>query len=412
MKLRFNMPDFKDSQVKKKTVILAVMAAALLMTVTVTALALTSQNFFCAKACHFLMKYDVGAFEQSSHANIQCVACHTPPNIVGYIEHKLGALGELKMTVFGTYEWPINARAKLAGEIPSENCNTCHSIESRKVTPSTGVIINHKVHIDKGIGCASCHNRVGHPNLTVKVSEAQLNKLKEEEAKQARESKEKSQESGKKEGEKSKGEEATKEAVEEVKVVNGKFTYTNLISMEGCTRCHGLEANSKAPGKCELCHTKGFDLKPENHKVASWLQFAKTQRADHGQGAKAPGGKRYCSECHAQSFCENCHRLKTLPHPESFKVASAGRAEHAVIGQSNPAACQRCHTEEKFCTACHHKGYQQGTPWAAAKGVTQVHPGIVKEKGAENCFKCHDERYCSSCHTQGQPNQTFLSRRR
>lgn len=396
--MKIKIPNFSDPRVRRSAIVLAIAAIAVLAAVTSTALTLTSQNFFCAKTCHFLMQYDVGAFEKSSHANIQCVACHIPPNIFSFAEHKVAALGELYMAVAGTYPWPINAKSELSEEIPNENCNSCHSIETRNVTPSGGVKIDHKVHIEKGVKCAYCHNRVGHPGLSVPVTEAQLEKLKEE--------------AGKAEG-KEVSKKSAEETAEEVKVVNGKFRYTNMISMEGCTRCHGLEADSKAPGKCDICHTKGFDLKPENHKVATWLSFTKAQRAEHGQRAKETGGKRYCSECHAQKFCQDCHGLKTMPHPESFKVAKGGRAEHAEIGQSNPNICRKCHTEENFCTACHHKpGYRSDMPWVSSKGSPQAHPAYVRTNGAESCFKCHDERYCSSCHTQGQPNPAFLSRRR
>ncbi|MCL4500180.1 MAG: NapC/NirT family cytochrome c [Chloroflexi bacterium] len=400
MRLKFQKPDFKNPRVRRSAIIIAVVAVAVLTTITSTALTLTSNNIFCSGACHFLMQYDVNAYEKSAHANVQCIACHIPSNMPDFAVHKVEALGELKDAVMGTYPWPINPKSELSTAIPNDNCDICHSIEKRKVTPTAGIIINHKVHLDKGIKCAYCHNRVAHPNLTVKVTDEQLAKLKEEAAKTA----------GAEGGKKGKsGEEGRR--VNEVKVVNGQFSYINMISMEGCTRCHTQEANAKAPGKCSTCHTAGFDLKPKGHEQYSWLHPVNGQRAAHSREAKA--NLQYCKECHAQKFCQDCHGLETMPHPESFKVAVNGRAQHAEIGQANPQVCRKCHTQENFCTACHHKdGYSATTPWVGAKGTPMAHPGVVKTKGAETCFKCHDERFCSSCHTQGQPDMNFLSRRR
>ncbi|MHB0976082.1 MAG: cytochrome c3 family protein [Candidatus Aquicultorales bacterium] len=400
---KLKKPDFSNPQTRRVSIVLAVAAVAILTTVTASALTLTSQNFFCGSACHFVMKYDVEAFEKSSHANVQCISCHIPPDILVFAEHKMNGLKELYMAVTNTYEWPINPKAHLSEEIPNENCNLCHSVENRKVTTSEGVIIDHKKHIEKGVKCSYCHNRVGHPELSVDVSEEQLAKLKEHEA-----SAEKAEvpEADKPE------EEGVGKPVDEVKIVKGKFTYINMISMEGCTRCHGLEKTAKASGKCELCHTKGFELKPENHRQVTWMKFDLTHRADHGQKAKEDS--KYCSQCHAKTFCSNCHGVDTMPHPESFKVAKAGRAQHAEIGQANPETCRKCHTQADFCTACHHKkdGYQTGSPWVQAKGIPMTHPTAVKDKGASNCFTCHDERYCSSCHIRGVADNAFLSKKR
>jgi len=91
------------------------------------------------------------------------------------------------------------------------------------VTTGPGIIIDHDAHMKKNISCTLCHNRVAHP---------------------------------------------------------GYGEYEDFMTMEACFRCHVQEPdgkkehvpeelaatyNFKAPGKCEACHPKDFQLKPADH---------------------------------------------------------------------------------------------------------------------------------------------------
>mgnify|MGYP005845210879 CR=1 FL=1 len=326
---------FKDSVFRKNIASLLIALVAVLAVMTASALTVTSTPIFCG-LCHE-MTNDHSAWAKSSHKNVTCIACHIPPNIVGFAEHKLAALTkELPSHIDGSYEKPVNKESEVAKELPSENCDLCHKMENRAVNPSPGVMISHKAHIAKGINCTTCHNRVAHPNM---------------------------------EG------------------------YENFMEMRGCFRCHGLAADSKAPGKCSTCHPPNFELKPDNHKAASWLGFTQTARAEHGQLAKQD--RKYCRMCHLESFCTSCHGLK-MPHPADNWVK--GKKEHTILGKSNPAICMKCHLGgENFCAACHHKGYDP------SKGSwIKLHRYQVDAKGAASCFECHGPTYCAYCHVRGQ----------
>ncbi len=173
----------------------------------------------------------------------------------------------------------------------------------------------------------------------------------------------------------------------------GLAGYENFMAMEGCYReeCHSLSAGAKAPGKCEACHTKQFDLKPKNHKEADFLP------PKHAKMAKED--KKYCNMCHLGKFCQDCHGPgMEMPHPAKFV-----KKEHGQAGKQSPALCQNCHPQVQFCTSCHHKGYDetQGS-FARPEGEKPAqHPILVRAKGAESCFKCHGPTYCAHCHVTG-----------
>ncbi|MEW6188646.1 MAG: NapC/NirT family cytochrome c [Actinomycetota bacterium] len=334
-------PDMSKPATRLKVILIVLMVVIIIVAIVATALAFTCTPTFCADICHS-MKADAEAWRKSSHAHVNCLACHVEPGLIALIKDKLMASKGVYFEITGTYHKPINAHSHLAEELPSHPCERCHAIEKRKVTSSPGVIISHKPHIERHIGCARCHNRVAHPGI--------------------------------------KG-------------------YEDFMAMEGCYRnpreCHGL-VGAKAPGKCEACHPPGFELKPKNHLVATFLLAPKPGvRADHAKMAKEE--KKYCEMCHIDKFCTDCHGME-IPHPEKFV-----KKEHGPMGKTKPESCVKCHPEPKFCDACHHEGYKPELGPMASKG----HPPLVREKGAESCFKCHGPTYCAHCHVRGEKYPTI-----
>jgi hypothetical protein len=230
------------------------------------------------------------------------------------------------------------------------------------------------VHSAEGITCASCHNRVAHPEENVAY------------------------------------------------VLEGDKKHENWMVMDACYRCHSLETGARAPGECAACHPVGFNLVPAGHAVPDWYQefgdsaghaAAYTEEAAQVEAARAwaegleeiedsatveLGYERTvntCFTCHATQFCTDCHGVE-MPHPAAFAT------DHGEVGRSNPAACAKCHARseaeavgQRFCSACHHP---QGSPevsWLAQHFVA------VRDGGASQCFECHNPVYCSACHVGG-----------
>jgi nitrate/TMAO reductase-like tetraheme cytochrome c subunit len=342
----------------------------------------TSTRFFCAQVCHKVQDDTIASYERSSHSEVSCIACHEPVDAdpVTLLLKKAQSAGELVLTVTGNFELPLNATSELAmnpKEMGSQQCTQCHS-SKRKISPSKGIIIDHKVHADKNITCTTCHNRVAHDETGLKMR------------------------------------------------LPGNHAHQDFMTMQGCFRCHALSGGA-APGKCSTCHPPGFDLKPASHDqpgfyqqygdskghaqlaladVANMAQLkaeetsaaagGATSESPSGVAMKQPSEVSYCEMCHDKTtFCTACHGVE-MPHPKDFLKT------HGPLGSSKPAVCANCHATSKenaqnlaFCNNCHHKGWNPAVSWLSQ------HWQIVRTQGANACFQCHDPTFCSNCHVRG-----------
>jgi hypothetical protein len=163
--------------------------------------------------------------------------------------------------------------------------------------------------------------------------------------------------------------------------------------MQKCFTCHSQEENAIAPGECGACHPADFPLVPANHSDPNWLppadpgQVATVQAVHSDLALEDP---TYCSMCHAEQFCNDCHQTP-MPHQDDWQAAHPQEVRNEGGGQ-----CNRCHPDQLICNQCHHTGFQPGTPW------TQQHPPLVQQAGAESCFNCHNPLTCAHCHITGE----------
>jgi hypothetical protein len=243
----------------------------------------TSTRFFCAESCHGVQNDTIAAYRNSSHAQVSCVACHEPVNTdsVTYMLAKAkSVLTELPETATGAYRFPLNkgsAYALNVKEMPDKQCTQCHNENLRKVTPGSGIIIDHAVHTKNKVTCTTCHNRCAHNEvgLTLKLK----NNVKHE----------------------------------------------DFLEMDACFRCHDLAGKRRAAGTCSGCHPSGFKLVPDTHEAAGWLPKGHAEAAlesrtkfgeakaeatdliDEGVAADVAVPVEHCSTCHLESFCSDCH---------------------------------------------------------------------------------------------------------
>lgn len=173
---------------------------------------------------------------------------------------------------------------------------------------------------------------------------------------------------------------------------------TNPPTMGRCFMCHGTAKSSIAPGTCETCHPANSPAVPTTHLKGNWIK-------DHPESAlEAPFE---CATCHAQSFCESCHGLAEIPHPEGWNEA----IHIQTFFDEGIEVCRNCHlvpaTPEEamtlkgrdFCDKCHHDfGGPKDKPWI------KYHPEVVKEGQAQPCFECHNPSTCATCHVSGKLN--------
>jgi len=379
---KLSLAGFKDPVRRPRYMIWTGVGLLALAAFIVVAFSATSTYWFCAEVCHKVQDDSIAAYDRSSHSMVSCMSCHEPVNAdpITFTLKKAKALGELVLTVTDNYELPLNPNSTLSlnkEEMGSVQCTQCHS-ENRKITPSKGILIDHKVHEEKEIQCTACHNRVAH------------------------------NESGDWEPVLS-----DPEGVKSVK-------HANYMTMTACFRCHTLtnevpEGGIKAPGTCSACHPADFELKPPSHNEKSFFPKGHAElaaeaaketsaaMAARGEGEGAEGevlalvsveSVNYCSTCHdVEKFCFDCHGVE-MPHPATFA------ANHGKEGKATPKVCAQCHARggskdgTEFCNACHHKDGDPTKPW-----IPQ-HFEAVKKSGAEPCFQCHEPTYCAKCHVR------------
>ncbi len=405
---KLSLAGFKDPERRPRYLLWTGAGILVLAAFVVVAFSATSTYWFCAEVCHKVQDDSIAAYDRSSHSMVSCMSCHEPVNAdpITFTLKKAKALGELVMTVTNNYELPLNPESTLSlnkEEMSSKQCTQCHST-NRVITPSAGIIIDHKAHEEKDIQCTACHNRVAH------------------------------NESG-----------DWEPALSNPNGGAKSVKHANYMTMTACFRCHTLtdkapEGGIKAPGKCATCHPADFELKPAKHGVTGFypkghakLAVAKIDRATgkpvleaegsaeasgeaaaEGEAKKAEAATgdelaltsvdslNYCSTCHViDKFCKDCHGMD-MPHSEEFKTKT-----HPELVKTKLDKCDLCHQVKKtnylFCNNCHHGSasnwkYDAKTPWQ-----TQ-HAKAVSANGVTGCLgKCHEQKFCVDCHTKLKP---------
>ena len=80
---------------------------------------------FCGMTCHRVMQPEYTAHQNSSHARVDCVACHIGPGASWFVRSKLSGAGQVFATVFNTYPRPIPTPVQNLRPA-RETCEVCH----------------------------------------------------------------------------------------------------------------------------------------------------------------------------------------------------------------------------------------------------------------------------------------------
>lgn len=293
-------------------------------------LAATNQPAFCS-VCHKTMSPEYTTWSVTSHANINCTACHIKPGLINTLEHKIMTMKEPVLYLTGTWEKPI----KPTEIVENENCQRCHS-KNRNFTVEGDLIIPHERHEEAGILCVACHAGVAH----AKIYERGLT------------------------GEKAPVQPEDWTVKYAKTVATPEFTNPD---MDTCIQCHHKR---KVPISCETCHKSIYT--PTNHKNKT------TWRTGHG--LEAEKNVKSCQSCHnygftdskikldnpaaayawSNNFCSSCHSKMPPGHNNTTWRNEHGQAEK-VKGIKNCEACHR--PNDKYpdkaptkvaCNQCHY----------------------------------------------------------
>ena len=280
--------------------------------------------------------------------------------------------------------------------IPSEEtCTTCHPIDradpkkqaepvaacdgchpgyagegepSRVMIPKPNIRFNHRVHVERGIDCLSCHAGVPTVDLA---------------------------------------------------------TRANLPRMMMCLSCHD---GRQAPARCTTCHVGASDGRVKTTLAGGKLMPSGVLRGDThdlrfrtDHGRVAANDESYCQNCHRPEECQSCHDGVQKPldiHGNEYLTL------HAAEARRNQPDCSSCHRRQTFCVGCHQRTgialprdvqalsrdadlstngfftsgrrfHPEG--WAVERRGPQHH-SVAAQRNIAECASCHREETCLGCH--------------
>ncbi len=333
------------------------------------------------------------------HSKISCMACHMPvgANPVIFLLHKAEALGELYMTVTNKFELPLNAESEVALTMKTKQCVQCHALDTRPITPSPGMKIDHAKHEEKEIPCTICHNRIAHnEDFELTLTHPTTGEPNQK--------------------------------------------HEDFMSMDACFRCHDQEPGAATGAVRRLPHGRlraqarpaicRLNFMPRS--TARWPRWRLRKlprpegvRSDdndsRGQDGVVQAERGLAEEplgemlipVGAVYYCGTCHKrgvLHQLPrHADAAQqgVRGARRRQgsqgHPVQSKVIPEKCVMCHgvnDKTHFCDECHH-GTKVDHEFDAKKPWINQHPKAVAKSGVKACTeKCHTPKFCVDCHTR------------
>jgi len=338
------------------------------------ALPVTSNSAFCGRACHS-MNPQFQSWRRSAHAKVPCYSCHVDDSFPDLLKEKfIVGTGELIHEVTGNYKKPVNSSSAYSQKsVPVERCLRCHSPRTRFFSVRLGLSMNHPAHLNAGLRCTTCHNRVAHPKS---------------------------------------------ETYSPLREKNKGFKYKDFMTMrQGCWRCHKTggrfvdaggvghkgpflaKKGQKAPTDCRVCHSTLWKELPKFHHPARGVKWGRGLA--HGEVAR--DNFKACQGCHEPTvWCSTrCHFGITMPHVKGWVNA------HPAFAKKDIKRCFACHKVIEsldFCgKRCHHDKFQKqfnldkNFAWSSGK---EQHGVAVRATGGQPCFKCHEQNtWCTTqCH--------------
>ncbi len=169
------------------------------------------------------------------------------------------------------------------------------------------------------------------------------------------------------------------------KTVVGRY----LPSMQLCQDCHG---NLAQVDYCYVCHAKGEELAPADHRL-DW-------RSAHGLANHLD--EENCQMCHTEKQCLDCHEKDNLDrqvHPLNYVN------NHAIDAKMKADNCYTCHEELESCVTCHREQLVLPRNHNTAGWATFTNGGRHARQAKmdlDKCLACHNDAYtepiCMQCH--------------
>jgi hypothetical protein len=270
----------------------------------------TAQPSFCAN-CH-TMESAYNDWQQSTHKDTTCNACHARPGATGYLIRQFEFAGESMGQLRG-------APAPTEAGVSNAACLRCHREIREKTVKTKDLLVRHQDFLEAGAKCGDCHT-AHKEKLRTTASMSQCIVCHD--------------------GTEAPGDCSTchrrDTALTQTKRHKVK---SNIAPLTRCEGCHATDGCSSHHGT-EMPHQPG------------WIQ-------EHGLIAAADDNPM-CWRCHEQKeyeFCQRCHFGATAPH--NLKRGPVWMDTHQlVVRDGQPYGlkdCTVCHND-LYCMGCHDNG--------------------------------------------------------
>lgn len=162
-----------------------------------------------------------------------------------------------------------------------------------------------------------------------------------------------------------------------------------VMGFARCVSCHE-ENDVKVPdGNCVACHGHNQRQVPPSDHTSNWAKH-------HGVAAEWRVFKEHgkdCSTCHHEAACVSCHKhTRPSSHTALWRVRL-----HGKVAEWDRESCRTCH-ETGSCIACHKtvEPLNHTGAWLSGHGL------VAESRSSQYCATCHRPSYCAACHA-GNP---------
>jgi nitrate/TMAO reductase-like tetraheme cytochrome c subunit len=365
-----------------KFMTLSLFFLVLFFSIGFTGLKATSNSSFCA-TCHE-MKPEYYTWKASTHAEVDCVNCHTQAGT----EAKNVATNKANIIADTVSHQPTDngTPIQMTSDIQNSACEKCHNMATREVTPSGDIIIPHEKHMAKGIECTQCHSGVAHGKIADRRMTYPTDYDKWD------------------------------SSLGNAAMTDLQYTRPDMDICMGCHKARNVSTS------CKTCHKTG--MVPKSH-IDTFK--AKTH------GLLAQKNIKLCDSCHGymsstkitgleevsaidiilnknnstnqtlsafdyakqNTFCKKCHSKRPASHTSKWIE------DHHTEASKNTKQCLACHnyqavgkyrTKAVSCSTCHPSIHTD------FNGVGHPIPLKQNQKITSLCYTCHNKTTCSSCH--------------
>lgn len=262
----------------------------------------TSRAGFCA-GCHEMNKAYLEA-QKSVHRKVSCLTCHQQPGISGVFIEKL-RLGEMliaKTELFG---------GLTSTQVSNEACLRCHKGILSWTEQGKSIKMKHKEPLEAGYDCIDCH----FTRPVLHVDKKKLDTFGMSRCVDCHNQKKASAECGVCH---------QPAAVPQKRASRSEYPMANVSDNVNCKKCHSAK-------NCLNCHTLQLP------HPAAWI--------NGGHAMDGFVGKKICWQCHGKQACRKCH-------PGAFPHADDWVKKHGPTSRGNGSTCSNCHAPS-FCLQCH-----------------------------------------------------------